>query len=65
MSGRPIECWHVFARKERSVGSKKSGNRRRDLDDSFELLDSVMGCRPANQAKGALNSATAAAGTAT
>ncbi|XP_030269989.1 zinc finger and SCAN domain-containing protein 20-like isoform X2 [Sparus aurata] len=38
----------------------KSGAGHGDTGDSYELLDSVMGHRPANQVTGALNSATAA-----
>ena len=38
----------------------KSGAGYGDTGDSYELLDSVMGHRPANQVTGALNSATAA-----
>ncbi|XP_063075945.1 zinc finger and SCAN domain-containing protein 29-like [Engraulis encrasicolus] len=39
----------------------KSGNSRPELDESYEMLDAVMGCRPANSVEGSLNSATAAA----
>ena len=38
----------------------KSGAGYGDTGDSYELLDSVMGHRPANQVTGALNTATAA-----
>lgn len=37
----------------------KSGAGRGDTNDCYELLDGVMGHRPANEVTGALNSATA------
>ena len=38
----------------------KSGHGRPELDPSYEILDTVLGCRPANQLEGALNSSLAA-----